>query len=480
MKLTFAALIALAAALNVARGAPAFDGWAAEVASYQDDAQQIIDHVTSGKGQGIAYDRLSVFVDTFGPRLSGTPALEAAIDNALAQLQADGFDNVHGEEVMVPHWERGFESLRLLEPRVDSLSLLGLGRSIATPPEGITAEVLVVSSFDDLTARAAEAKGKIVVFNAEFVSYGVTVAYRVGGAVAAGKVGAVAALVRTVAPFSINSPHTGTQSYQDGVPQVPVACITIEDAQMFARMQERGQRIVVELKMEARTFPDAKSRNVVADITGSEHPEQIVLFSGHMDSWDVGQGAMDDGGGAFISWASLLAIKQLGLRPKRTIRLVMWTAEEFGGVGGDSFYDTHKGNTSNYNIVMESDLGVFRPQGIEFTGNDAARAIMANVGKLLAPINATEVTTDGEGTDISLFMQAGVPGASLANDNQDYFFYHHSDGDMMTVLNRSDMDLCTATWAVTAYTLASLDDMLPRDTPAVRPSAPYKPHYGMH
>eukprot|EP01136_Pigoraptor_vietnamica_P025174 Opistho-1_new@6957 len=474
------AVVALAAAFACAAAAPAFDGWADEVASYSDDAQSLINYITSGKGKGTAYDRLAAFVDTYGPRLSGTPQLEAAIDFALAQLSADGFDNVHGEDVMVPHWERGHESLRILEPRVDSLALLGLGNSVATPAEGIVAEALVVSSFDELTARAAEAKGKIVVFNPDWVSYPVTVAYRAGGASAAGAVGAVAALVRSVTPYSINSPHTGSMHYQDGVPKVPVACITVEDAQLFARMQARGQRIVLELKMEAKTLPDSKSRNVVAEIVGSEHPEQVVLFSGHLDSWDVGEGAMDDGGGAFISWASLLAIKQLGLRPKRTIRLVLWTSEEYGGVGGDAYYDAHKANVSNYNIVMESDLGVFKPEGIEFTGNDAARAIMTNIGKLLAPINATEVTTDGEGTDISLFMDAGVPGASLANDNDNYFYYHHSDGDMITVLNRDYMDLCTATWAVTAYTLASLDDMLPRDKPSTMPSAPYPKRYGKH
>jgi len=252
------------------------------------------------------------------------------------------------------------------------------------------------------------------------------------------------------------------QNYQDDVPQIPTACITIEDAEMMARMQARGKKIVVNLYMEAENYPPVTSQNVVAEITGSTYPDQIVLVSGHLDSWDVGQGAMDDGDGAFISWQVLSYMAQLNIKPKRTLRLVMWSCEEFGGIGAQQYFDRHKVNVSNMDLVMESDMGVFHPTGIQFTGNQAATAIMQEIAQLLQPINTTLLTTGGEGTDISPWMDAGVPGASLANDNDRYFYFHHSDGDTMTVLNPDDLDLGAVTWAVTALSVANLDDLLPR------------------
>jgi carboxypeptidase Q len=238
--------------------------------------------------------------------------------------------------------------------------------------------------------------------------------------------------------------------------------LQVEDAQMMARMQARGQPVVVNLQMGARTLPDRVSRNTIAEIKGWKYPEQVVLVSGHMDSWDVGQGAMDDGAGALISWQALSAISHLGLRPKRTLRVVMWTCEEFGGFGGQQYFADHKDMASNMSIVMESDLGTFTPLGIEFTGSSAATAVMQEVVQLLAPINTSYVFPNGDGTDISPWVEAGVPGASLHNQNDKYFYFHHSHGDTMTVQDPAAMDLCAATWAVTAYAIANLEDLLPR------------------
>jgi len=330
---------------------------------------------------------------------------------------------------------------------------------------------LVVKTFDELhqQAKAGNTSGKIIVFNqyCDWVNqpvdcYGISVGYRESGAAEAAKAGGVGALVRTVGGFSINSPHTGHMDYEDGVPQVPNACISIEDAEMLQRMQDRGQQVVINLYMEAQNLPDAPSQNVVAEVVGSTYPEQIVLVSGHLDSWDVGHGAMDDGGGAFISWSVLTALNQLGLKPKRTIRFVTWACEEFGGIGAQQYYDRHQSNVSDYDLVMESDMGVFRAEGIQFTGTDQAMQVMQQVGQLLVSLNASQVTTGGDGTDIDPWMEAGVPGASIANANNDYFWYHHSNGDTMTVLDPDDVDTCAATWAVTAYAVAQLDDMLPR------------------
>ena len=434
-----------------------------DIVRLKDTADRIIDFTVNGKGQNQTYNRLAEFVDKFGSRLTGSQNLENAIDFMLDTLRKEGLDNVHGEAVTVPHWVRGEESAELIEPRNHPLAILGLGYSVGTPAEGITAEVLVVRSFDELKERADEAKGKIVVYNEDFVSYGTTVAYRSNGAAEGAKVGAVATLIRSVTPYSLYTPHTGMQAYQDGVPKIPTACITIEDAQMLWRMSQRGEKIVIKLTMGAQNLPPVQSRNTVAEITGSKYPEQVVLVSGHLDSWDVGQGAMDDGGGAFISWQALSIIRQMGLRPKRTLRAVLWTGEEFGLIGGQQYWEAHRADIANYDMVMESDIGTFTPQGIAFSGNEIATKIMQRlVGTLLAKINASQLTSPAEVSDVPWWIENGVPGGSLKNANEDYFFYHHTNADMMTVENAHSLDLCSAVWAVVAYAVADLEDMLPR------------------
>ncbi|XP_030638236.1 carboxypeptidase Q [Chanos chanos] len=460
-------LLLLSNALGPCSGKPLngrkpFAETAKEIAGYADIAQKIIDLAVYGKAQNRSYEKLAVFTDTIGNRVSGSENLDLAIKYMYNALRLDGLENVHLEPVKIPHWVRGEESATMVLPRNHSMSVLGLGSSVGTPKEGIEADVMVVESFEELKRRANEAKGKIVVYNQPFVSYGETVRYRADGASEAAKVGAVASLIRSITPFSINSPHTGWQWYQPGVPKIPTACITVEDAQMMARMARRGQRIVVRLFMSAQTLPDVDSYNTVAEIVGSTHPEQVVLLSGHLDSWDVGQGAMDDGGGAAISWEALSLIRDLGLRPKRTLRTVLWTAEEPGGVGASQYYQYHKVNISNFDLVMESDLGSFRPLGLQFTGSDKARAIMKEVMQLLAPINVTSLEEHGEGTDINMWMEAGVPGASLHTADSKYFWFHHTDGDTMTVQSPEEMNLCSAVWAVAAYVVADLDEMLPR------------------
>ncbi|XP_069813420.1 carboxypeptidase Q [Dendropsophus ebraccatus] len=433
-----------------------------EVAGYKDIAKSIIDLAVYGGAQNRSYERLALFVDTIGNRVSGSENLNNAIKYMFKALQEDKLQNVSLEPVKVPHWERGKESAMMIQPRKKNLAILGLGGSVGTPPEGITAEVIVVSSFDELHKRAGEAKGKIVVYNQPYISYGETVQYRAYGAAEAAKVGAVASLIRSIAPFSINSPHTGWQDYENGVQKIPTACITIEDAELMARLASRGVKIVVNLIMGAVQYPDADSFNTVAEIVGSKYPEQVVIVSGHLDSWDVGQGAMDDGGGAFISWEALSLIKDLGLQPKRTIRLVLWTGEEQGGVGASQYYNKHKKDIANMDLVMETDIGTFMPLGMQFSGKPEARAIMSEVMKLLEPINVTKLYDNAEGTDISFWMEAGVPGASLIDDISKYFWFHHSEGDTMTVQNPIWMNLCAAIWTVVAYVVADLEEMLPR------------------
>ncbi|XP_064382281.1 carboxypeptidase Q-like [Halichondria panicea] len=434
-----------------------------EIQSYQPIADQIIKYSLTGLGQNQSYDRLSVFTDKFGGRLSGTKNLEDSIDYMLDALQKDGLDNVHGEVVNVTHWERNTEYATLLEPRVKDIAISGLGSSVGTGADGITADVIVVRSFDDLDAHASDVSGKIVVFNQKYVSYPATAGYRVIGASKASKYGAVATLIRSVTPQSIYSPHTGIQDYVGNVKKIPTACITVEDAEFFDRIQSRGEPIRIKLYMGAVNYDMSLSRNTVAEIKGSVFPKQTVLVSGHLDSWDVGEGAMDDGGGAFISWQALSIIRSLGLKPKRTVRLVMWTDEEAGGVGSQQYYQKHRDEANNISILFESDEGVFTPYGMLFTGSPKAKAVMAQIGKLLQAVNSSEVYDNGGGTDVQWWRKDGVPTASIANHSEKYFWFHHSNGDTMTVLDPVEMNMCSAVWAVYAYVLADMDELLPRD-----------------
>ena len=409
-----------------------------------------------------AYARLARLTDTFGPRFSGTPGLERAIDWILEEMRTDGLDNVRGERVMVPVWVRGEESLEMLQPRRRAMRMLGLGGSIGTPRGGITAPVLVVGGFDELRARTAEARGRIVVWDVPFTSYGQTVQYRARGASEAARAGAVASLVRSVGPFGMQTPHTGSMRYDTAVARIPAAAITMEDAMLLRRLQERGETPRLTLRMAARTRPDAPSRNVVAEIVGSERPEEVVVLGGHIDSWDVGTGAMDDGGGSVAAWEAVRLMRALGLRPKRTVRVVLWTNEENGLAGGNAYRDAHRGELDRHVLAIESDAGVFRPSGFGFTGSDTAFAIVREVGALLARIGADTVTRGGGGADIGPIMALGVPGMGLAVDGSRYFWYHHSEADTIDKLDPEEVARCVAALAVMAFVVADLDEPLPR------------------
>jgi carboxypeptidase Q len=426
---------------------------------YRDAATRLINAALEDSA---AYLRLAELVDRFGHRFSGSESLERAIDWILAEMKADGLENVRGEPVMVPRWVRGEESARLVEPRSVELPMLGLGGSVATPGGGITAEVLIVSSFAELEQRADEAQGKIVLFDVPFTGYGQTVQYRTNGAVAAAQAGAVASLIRSVGPFSMNTPHTGMMRYQDGVERIPHAAITVEDAMMLHRLADRGERIVVHLEMSARTEADVPSRNVVAELRGTEFPDEVVVLGGHIDSWDVGQGAMDDGGGSVVAWEAVRLMKELGLRPRRTVRVVLWTNEENGLRGGTAYRDQHRAELDDHVLAMESDAGVFDPQGFGFTGSDEAYAIVREVGALLGPIGANMITRGGGGADIGPIMRLGVPGMGLRVDGERYFWYHHTDADTLDKLDPHEVALCTAAMAVMAYVVADLPQKLPR------------------
>jgi carboxypeptidase Q len=449
------ALIAFALGLVGAQSAPAW------LEAYREPASRIIAAATSNTD---AWQRLAELTDTFGNRLSGSPQLEAAIRWATAEMKKDGLDNVHTEPAMVPHWVRGAEYADIVQPFPQSLAMLGLGNSVGTPPEGVQAEMLVVKSFEDLQQHKGEAAGRIVVFNVPFTNYGETVVYRSDGPSQAARAGAVAMLLRSVGPPGLRTPHTGVLRYGDDAPKIPAAAISTEDADQLQRMQDRGTPVTVRLVMGAQMLPDVESANVVADLTGRERPEEVVVIGGHSDSWDVGRGAMDDGGGCIVTWEALRVLKRLNLRPRRTIRVVLFVNEENGTRGGMAYRDHHSAELANHVLMLESDSGVFRPLGFGFSGSDAARAIVNQVATLLRPIGADRVGQGGGGTDIGPAVQAGkLPAMALEVDGTRYFLIHHTPADTVDKLDPADMARCVAAIAVMTYVVADMPERLPRD-----------------
>lgn len=431
-----------------------------KIEEYRERASRIIGAALTSD---TAYRRLAWLTDRIGNRLSGSESLERAIVWAVSEMKRDGLDNVRAEKVMVPHWVRGEESLELLEPAGRKLPMLGLGNSVGTPPEGITAEVVVVRNFDELEALGEKVRGRIVVYNAPFTTYGQTVAYRGSGASRAMKYGAVAAIVRSITPVSLQTPHTGSLRYAEGETQhIPAAAVTIEGAELLQRMYDRGEHPKVRLKMEAHFLPDAESANVIAEVKGTDKPDEIVLIGGHLDSWDVGQGAHDDGGGCIVSWEVARLLKSLKLRPRRTIRVVLFTNEENGVRGGNGYRDAHKAEVAKHVLAVESDIGVFRPTGFGLSdkASQQARADFVEIAKLLSGIRADRIDPDGEGTDIGPLMREGVTGASLNVDASHYFDIHHTHADTFDKVSPQELAACVAAMAVMAYIVADMPERL--------------------
>lgn len=411
------------------------------------------------------FDRLAHLTDYYGPRLSGSEVLEKGIDWIVEEMQKDGFDKVWTQSVMVPHWVRGKESITLNAPIKKNLPMASMGGSVGTPSSGVTAEVMVVKSFDELENRKSEVKGKIVLFNVDFTTYGETVQYRMNGAVAAAKHGAIASIIASVASYSMQTPHTGTMSYEEGVEKIPHAAITVEDANLIERFIKRGEKVTLTINMEAKSLPDAESRNVIAEITGSEFPDEIIVMGGHIDAWDNGHGAMDDGGGCIAAWEALRLIKETGVRPKRTIRVVLWTNEENGLRGAEEYLrwvQEEEKSLENHVLAMESDSGVFDPIGFGFSGSDEAYKILSSIGELLKSADSGEVRKGGGGADIGPLMRNGVPGMGLNVDGSKYFWFHHTAVDTIDKINIDDFNECVATMAVFAYAVADIDKKLPR------------------
>lgn len=355
-----------------------------EIAGYQGTVNKIIDEILNGKFKGKTWDSLAELTDAFGPRMACTESLEKAIDHVIVEMKKNGVENVHTENASAPWWIRGYENADMVLPWKRNLPILGLGSSVGTPRGGIIADIVAVESFDEFkNFKEDQVKGKIVVFVPKWEGYGKTVVYRSEAASVAARKGAVGALIRSVAPFSINSPHTGHQNYASDVNKIPVAALTVEDAEMILRMYRRGQNIQIHLEMSDRNNGNCITRNTIGELEGTTFKDKsVVVVSGHLDSWDVGVGAMDDGGGAMISWKAVEFLKAMNLRPKRTIRTILWTAEEQGLVGAQNYKENHKATEKEeFNFFMESDIGTFEPRGLDFSGNPDGACIIKEVLK---------------------------------------------------------------------------------------------------
>jgi carboxypeptidase Q len=432
-------------------------GW---LAPFRETAARL---AAAAQADDFAWRRLAELTDTYGNRISGSANLARAIRWAHTTMQQDGLENVRTEKVMVPRWVRGQERATIVDPPEHPITMLGLGGSVATPPGGLEADVLVVRDFRDLEMRSAEAKGKIVLFNVPYTTYGETVTYRSGGAAAAAKHGAVASFVRAVGPMGLRTPHTGNMNYGDAATRIPAAAIAAEDANRIQRLVDRGLKVRVRLMMEAKFEPDAESANVFGEIVGRELPNEIVLVGCHFDSWDVGAGASDDGVGCIVTWEALRLMKRLGIQPRRTVRLGLFTNEENGLRGGNAYRDAYRASAADHVFALESDSGVFAPATMGFTGSEAARKVMHEIGTLLAPLGFPPIGPGGGGADIGPISQAGdVPMMAYNGDSTRYFTIHHTPADTVDRIAPEEVSKAAAAIAVVTYVVADMPERLPK------------------
>jgi carboxypeptidase Q len=425
-------------------------------------ADRVIDEALKSQS---AWTTISHLTDNIGPRLSGSRNAALAVEYTTQRFREWGID-VHDEKVMVPHWVRGEERASLVSHNHQNIILTALGGSGATSPHGITADVIEVSSFDELKTLGAKVKGKIVYYDnpmdmtlvhsgRAFEAYRKAVMYRGEGASRAAEYGAVAALVRSVASASLRTPHTGAMRYDPKLPKIPAAAMTAEDAMLVHRLLAKGERVRMHLLLTPRTLEDVESANVVAEIRGSEHPEEVVLVGGHLDSWDLGTGAIDDAGGATMAMETLHIIKELGLRPRRTIRCVLFMNEENGLRGGHGYADAHK--NEKHVAAIETDSGVAAPMGFTTTLKGEALAAFEAQAGVLARVGAAKFSTESEtGADTSPLTEGGVAGFGFVPDPLHYFDYHHSPADTLDKVDPHDLASDVAAVAVLTWIVADV------------------------
>ncbi len=409
--------------------------------------------------------------DNIGPRLAGSPQAQKAVEYVADEMRALGAE-VTLEKTMVPHWVRGEETGQLISwpgqtpDTKQKIVLTALGGSVATPPSGLEAPVVVVNSFAELKALPENAvRGKILLFNERFDkqlamqgqggdAYVQAVVYRGAGPMVAADRGAVAVLVRSIGGADYRLPHTGLTQYSPAITKIPAAAVTAEDADLLANLTSQGP-VTLHLTLTPQTLPPAESYNVIADWKGSEHPEEVVIVSGHLDSWDLGTGAIDDGAGVSAAMETIHLMKQLGLHPRRTIRFVAWMAEEEGSQGAESYAKDHASDISRHVGAIESDLGAGHPTGILYSGKPELAKWLRPVSDVLLPIGAAAITSaDETGADIDFLAAQSVPTFAPNQDSRFYFNYHHTPADTFDKVDSKELRENAAVMSVLAYALA--------------------------
>lgn len=424
-----------------------------------------------------AYQQLAHLTENIGPRPSGSAGAKAAVEYVAAQMRELGLA-VHLEEIKVRHWVRGVESAELIDVphsapgTQQKIVLTALGGSTSTGPTGITAEVIVVSNFDQLKALGRDTvAGKIVLFNEKFdrkksegglafAAYRETVAYRETGPKTAAEFGAVAAVVRSIGSADYRLPHTG-----DSDPAgIPAGAVCAEDAELMAHLATQGP-LRMHLTLTPKKLPDETSYNVIGDWKGSEHPEQIVIVSGHLDSWDLGTGAIDDGAGVAVALETAQILKQLHLQPRRTLRVIAWMDEETDGAGSSQYRKDNNGELAQHVAAIESDGGAGHPLGFFTKISKEATEALRPVQTVLSSMDASffqEASHPPGVTDIAPMSEQGVPIFGIMQDERKYFHYHHTAADTLDKVDPSELRENAAAMAVLAYALTNSKEPLPR------------------
>src|SRR6516162_1642198 len=426
-----------------------------------------------------AYRQVAHLANNIGPRLSGSAQAARAVEHMANELKAIGCE-VQLEKVMVPHWVRGEETAALVEfpgqaqNTTQKIVLSALGESVATPPEGIEADVVAVRNFDELKSMPRDrVVGKIVLFNHPFdkqmaaegrggEAYGEAVVYRSDGPSTASRLGAVACLIRSVGAADYRLPHTGETDYANDAPKIPAGAVTSEDADLIAALIPQGP-VRMKLVLTPQTLPDVESANVIGDIKGSKYPEQVVIVSGHLDSWDLGTGAIDDGAGVAVSMEAANLIQKLHLKPRRTIRMIAWMNEENGSAGSKQYAKDHGKEWASHFAAMETDGGAGHPLGINIKGKPELKKMLAPVASILQDSGAGILNlVEHCGADIAPMEKAGVPAFSPIQDSRFYFNYHHTAADTLDKIVPKELAENSAVVAVVANALANMEIPLPR------------------
>ena len=421
---------------------------------------------------GQAYSNLKELVSR-GSRLSGSKGAEKAVAWAKEKLESYHFDKVWMQEVMVPHWERGkTEEASYTKGEKGQLRIAALGTSIGTDDAGIEGEVIEVLSLDDAAKKGDQLKGKIVFYNGPmdptlmdtFEAYGKAVSQRVGGASQAAKFGAVAVLVRSMTLNHDHYPHTGVMKYKSETEKIPAAAVATADADRLSELL-KTKKIHIRLKLSAKNFDLIKSHNVIGEIKGSEFPSEIILVGGHLDSWDLGPGAHDDGAGVVQSIEVLRAIKALNIKPKRTLRVVLFMAEEFGGSGGAEYAKQASSKNEKHIAAIESDRGGFTPRGFETNADEKTVKRIESWRTFFSPLKADLLKKGSGGSDIEPLKASGTVQFGLLPDSARYFDYHHTEIDKVDAVSSRELHLGAAAMAVLTVLLSEEGLQKPQEIP---------------